>query len=64
MKVITIHNISLQFDGDVKTIGLDREQARVAIDIVNDILHQNPFGINAQILTDASSMSVESETLE
>lgn len=50
MRVVTVHNVTFQFDADIATNGSAREQALAAIDTINEQLHI--AGIDGAILVD------------
>ncbi len=51
MKVITINNLTLQFDADQITQGSALQQAQAALCMINLELQRQPFGLGAQIMT-------------
>ena len=60
MKAITIHRLSLQFDGDQITHGNDEQQAKQAVDLINGVLQRQPFGLAAQLIATPDEIEVES----
>ncbi len=50
MRVITVNNLSIQFDADQVTAGEAVKQARSAISQINGVLQRQPHGLAAQIL--------------
>lgn len=50
MKVITIHNLQLQFDADQMTKGTPEKQAEQAVDLINYALHRYSYGLGAQLI--------------
>jgi hypothetical protein len=61
MNSITIHRLSLQFDGGQITHGTTEEQAAQAIDLINQVLQREPFGVAAQLIATQDEIEVESE---
>lgn len=51
MRVITINNLTLQFDADQITHGNALQQAQAALDMINLELQRQPYGLGAQIMT-------------
>jgi len=62
MNSITIHRLSLQFDGGQITHGTTEEQAAQAIDLINQVLQREPFGVAAQLIATQDEIEVESAT--
>jgi hypothetical protein len=62
MKAITIHRLSLQFDGDQITQGQVEEQAAQAVNLINTVLQREPFGLAAQLIATRDEIEVESAT--
>ncbi len=50
MNTITIHGLSLQFDGSQITHGKPEDQASQAIALINAVLQREPFGLSAQLI--------------
>lgn len=61
MRVLNISGLSLQCDADQVTAGDALEQARQAVEMVNLELQRQPYGLGAQIMLGASSLSAEFE---
>jgi hypothetical protein len=64
MNVITIHRLSLQFNADQITHGQTNEQAVEAVDLINQILQREPFGLAAQLIALPDEIEVESSVCE
>ena len=60
MKSITIHRLSLQFDADQITHGRREEQARQAVELINEVLQREPFGLCAQLFDPPDEIEVVS----
>jgi hypothetical protein len=50
MRIITVHNLSLQFDADQIMHGPPKDQINNAIDLINLSLQREPYGLGAQII--------------
>jgi hypothetical protein len=61
---ISIHRLSLQFDGDQITHGRPEEQAAQAIALINQVLQREPFGLAAQLIATRDEIEVETSTCE
>ena len=60
MKVITIKEINLQFDGDQLTNGSALEQSTQAVDLINQTLQRQPYGLGARLfVTEFSHTQVD-----
>ena len=61
MKSITIHRLSLQFDAS-QIMHSDREtQAGQAVDLINEVLQREPFGLCAQLVATPDEIEVDSK---
>jgi hypothetical protein len=58
MKAITIHRLSLQFDADQLMHGSAEEQARQAVELINEVLQREPFGLGAQLIATPDEIEV------
>ena len=61
MKSITIHRLSLQFDADQITHGGREKQARQAVELINEVLQREPFGLSAQLFDAPDEIEVVSD---
>lgn len=62
MNSITIHRLSLQFDAGQITHGCPEEQANQAVNLINQVLQREPFGLSAQLIATPDEIEVESAT--
>jgi hypothetical protein len=60
MRIITVHRLSLQFDADQLTHGKNVAQASQAVELINQILQREPFGLGAQLFDHPDEVEVES----
>jgi predicted RNA-binding Zn-ribbon protein involved in translation (DUF1610 family) len=60
MNGITIHRLSLQFEADHITHGQPDEQADQAVNLINQVLQREPFGLAAQLIATRDEIEVES----
>ena len=61
MKTITIHRLELQFDADQITQGNEAEQAVEAVDLINQVLQRQPYGLSAQLIATPDEVEVSSD---
>jgi hypothetical protein len=59
MKSITVRRLDLQFDADQITHGPSAQQVDQAIDLINQILQREPFGLSAQLLLHPDEIEIE-----
>ncbi|NBR88273.1 MAG: hypothetical protein EBT61_22800 [Verrucomicrobia bacterium] len=59
MTTITIHRLDLQFDADQITHGSAEQQARQAVDLINQTLQREPFGLGAQLFAHPDEIEIE-----
>ena len=63
MKVITVHRVDLQFDADQITHGPAEQQVRQAIDVINQTLQRELFGLNAKIIVHPDEFEIETNNV-
>jgi hypothetical protein len=61
MKTITVRRLDLQFDAGQITDGTYNKQADQAIELINEILQRQPFGLGAQLIAHPDEIEVEEE---
>ena len=61
MKSITIHRLSLQFVANQITHGGREKQAGQAVDLINEVLQREPFGLCAQLVATPDEIEVDSK---
>ena len=61
MTTITIRRLDLQFDADQITHGSAEQQARQAVDLINQTLQREPFGLGAQLFAHPDEIEIESD---
>ena len=64
MKTITIRRLDLQFDAGQITHGSVEQQARQAVDLINQTLQREPFGLGAQLYAHPDEIEVECRKAE
>jgi len=64
MNTITIHRLSLQFDADQITNGEPEEQATQAVNLINQFLQGQLFGLAPQLIAVRDEIEVESSVCE
>jgi len=60
MTTITIRRLDLQFDANQVTRGSTEQQARQALELINQTLQREPFGLGAQLFAHRDEIEVES----
>ena len=59
MTTITIRRLDLQFDAGQITQGSAEQQARQALDLINQNLQREPFGLGAQLFAHPDEIEIE-----
>ena len=60
MRTITIRRLDLQFDADQITRGSVNQQAKQALELVNQLLQREPFGLAPQLIVHPDEIEIES----
>ena len=59
MRTITIRRLDLQFDADQITRGSVKQQAKQALELINQTLQQESFGLAPQLIVHPDEIEIE-----
>ena len=60
MTTIAIRRLDLQFDAGQLTQGSTEQQARQALELINQTLQREPFGLGAQLFAHPDEIEIQS----
>ncbi len=61
MKTIMVRRLDLQFDANQITGGKVDKQAMQAVELINEVLQREPFGLGAQLIAHTDEIEVEEQ---